>query len=207
LGKLKTERLIPVAPRVCQLVNRLRYLRPWRRSRLGYGRLRPAPTQLRLIQTPTRVIVPLSVDEVARFRSSFPTSHDLAIVGLLLYGYPVRSCRSIARTYNSQTRRFRVRGKGNRVCVLPPAHESVELLDHYMSLERPARCGQALLCLKGPARGHRMTSYRLGELVGIIRSRQSGSTSGSRRSLSTGSNPAGALGANTMAKCNLRSGL
>ena len=33
----------------------------WRQSRLGYGRLRPALTQLR-VKTPKRVIVPLSVD-------------------------------------------------------------------------------------------------------------------------------------------------
>ena len=38
----------------------------WRQSRLGYGRLRPALTQLR-VKTPKRVVMPLSVDEVARF--------------------------------------------------------------------------------------------------------------------------------------------
>jgi hypothetical protein len=41
--------------------------RYWRHSRLGYGRLRPALTQLR-VKTPKRVIVPLSVDAVARPR-------------------------------------------------------------------------------------------------------------------------------------------
>jgi integrase len=55
----------------------------WRQSRLGYGRLRPALSQLR-VKTPKRVVVPLTVEEVARFWSSFRTSRDLAIVGLML---------------------------------------------------------------------------------------------------------------------------
>jgi len=62
----------------------------WRQSRLGYGRSRPALTQLR-VKTPKRVIVSLSVDEVARFWSSFRTSRDLAIVGLMLL-HGLRSC-------------------------------------------------------------------------------------------------------------------
>jgi site-specific recombinase XerD len=41
----------------------------------------------------------------------------------------------------------------------------VELLDHYLSLERPPLCGQALfVCLKGPARGSRMTPAGLRSL-------------------------------------------
>jgi site-specific recombinase XerD len=48
---------------------------------------------------------------------------------------------------------------------LPLAPESVELLDHYLSLERPPHCGQALfVCLKGPARGNRMSSAGLRSL-------------------------------------------
>jgi len=155
------------------------------------------------------MIVPLSVDEVARLWSSFRTSRNRAIVGpILLDGLRSSEVVSLNRedVQLLETRRFVFRGKGNRVCVLPLAHESVEPLNHYMCLERPARCGQALLCLKGPARGHRMTSYRLGELVGIIRPSVWINESGSCRSLSTGSHPVGALGANTMAKCNLWSG-
>jgi len=66
----------------------------WRQSRLGYGRPRPALTQLR-VKTPKRVIVPLSVEQVARFWSSFHTSRDLAIVGLMLL-HGLRSCEVLA---------------------------------------------------------------------------------------------------------------
>jgi integrase len=130
-----------------------------RHSRLGYGRLRPALTQLR-VKTPKRVIVPLSVDAVARFWSSFRTSRDLAIVGLMLL-HGLRSCEVLALNREDvqfQESQIRVPGKGKRIRVLPLARESVELLEHYLSLERPPRCGEALfVCLKGPARGNRMT--------------------------------------------------
>lgn len=138
----------------------------WRQSRLGYGRLRPALTQLR-VKTPKRVVVPLSVDEVARFWSSFRTSRDLAIVGLMLL-HGLRSCEVLALNREDvqlPDSQIRVLGKGKRIRMLPLARESMELLDHYMSLERPPRCGQALfVCLKGPARGTRMTPAGLRSL-------------------------------------------
>jgi site-specific recombinase XerD len=138
----------------------------WRQSRLGYGRLRPALTQLR-VKTPKRLVVPLSVDEVARFWSSFRTARDLAIVGLMLL-HGLRSCEVLA--LNREDVQFpesqiRVQGKGKRIRVLPLARESVELIEHYLSLERPPLCGQALfVCLKGPARGNRMTPAGLRSL-------------------------------------------
>ena len=55
----------------------------WRRAPMGLGRPLPAVSRLR-VREPKRTIVPLSVDEVARFWSSFRTSRDLAIVGLML---------------------------------------------------------------------------------------------------------------------------
>ena len=138
----------------------------WRRSRLGYGRPRPALTQLR-VKTPKRVVVPLSVEEVARFWSSFRTSRDLAIVGLMLL-HGLRSCEVLALNRQDvllPESQMRVQGKGKRIRVLPLARESVQLLDHYLSLERPPLCGQALfVCLKGPARGNWMTPAGLRSL-------------------------------------------
>jgi len=55
----------------------------WQRAPIGIGKPRPALSRLR-VKTPKRTIVPLSVDEVARFWSSFRSSRDLAIVGLVL---------------------------------------------------------------------------------------------------------------------------
>jgi site-specific recombinase XerD len=138
----------------------------WRRSRLGYGRPRPALTQLR-VKTPKRVVLPLSVEEVARFWSSFRASRDLAIVGLMLL-HGLRSCEVLAlnrEDVQCAESQIQVQGKGKRIRILPLARESVELLDHYLSLERPPHCGQALfVCLKGSARGNRMTPAGLRSL-------------------------------------------
>jgi site-specific recombinase XerD len=60
---------------------------------------------------------------------------------------------------------IRVSGKGNKLRVLPLAAETIKLLDHYLSLERPANCGAALfVALKGRARGRRMTAAGLRSL-------------------------------------------
>ena len=51
-----------------------------------------------------------------------------------------------------------MRGKGNKLRFLPLAPETVQLIDHYLRLERPNPCTAALfVSLKGPARGARMT--------------------------------------------------
>src|SRR3984893_5563869 len=138
----------------------------WRRSQLGYGRPRPALTQLR-VKTPKRVVVPLSVEEVACFWSSFQTSRDLAIVGLMLL-HGLRSCEVLALNREDiqfSDSQIRVLGKGKKIRMLPLDRESAKLLDHYLCLERPPYCGEALfVCLKGPARGNRMTPAGLRSL-------------------------------------------
>jgi integrase len=137
-----------------------------RPSPLGFARPRPALSQLR-VRAPKRVIVPLSVDEVARFWSSFRTARDLAIVGLmLLQGLRSREVLALNRedVLLSESQ-IRVLGKGSKVRWLPLASETVELLDHYLRLERPAHCGAALfVCLKGRARGTRLTPAGLRSL-------------------------------------------
>ena len=53
---------------------------------------------------------------------------------------------------------LRVRGKGNKFRFLPLAPETVQLLEHYLRLERPNPCSAALfVAIKGHARGRRMT--------------------------------------------------
>jgi len=131
----------------------------WWRSPLGIGRPRPTLSRLR-VKEPKRIVMPLSVDEVARFWSSFRTSRDLAIVGLmLLQGLRLKevvalNCEDVLPSESQ----IRVRGKGNKIRILPLASDTVLLLDHYLRLERPRGCGQPLfVSLKGPARGVRMT--------------------------------------------------
>jgi integrase len=119
------------------------------------------------VKTPKRVIVPLAVDEVARFWASFRTSRDLAIVGLMLFD-GLRSCEVLSLNRDDlllAESQMRVQGKGNKQRWLPLAPETIQLLDHYLGLERPPQCGSALFVgLKGRARGRRMTPAGLRSL-------------------------------------------
>ena len=137
-----------------------------RRQPLGLARPRWAISRLR-VKVPKRCIVPLSVEEVARFWSSFRTTRDLAIVGLMLL-QGLRSAEVLALNPDElllTEGQLRVRGKGNKVRFLPLAPETIQLLDHYMRLERPNPCSAALfVSLKGPARGQRMTPAGLRSL-------------------------------------------
>ena len=134
-----------------------------RRGPMGLARPRPAMSRLR-VKVPRRNIVPLSVNEVARFWSSFRSSRDLAMVGLMLL-HGLRSAEVLALNCDDvllPEAQLRVHGKGNKLRFLPLAPETIQLLDHYLQLERPSPCGAALfVVLKGRARGTRMNAAGL----------------------------------------------
>lgn len=142
------------------------YQRYLRRSPLGLARPRLVMSRMR-VKVPKRAIVPLSVDEVARFWASFHTDRDLAIVGLMLL-QGLRSAEVLALNRDDvllSEGQLRVRGKGQKLRFLPMAPETVQLIDQYSRLERPNPCGAALfVSLKGPARGVRMTAAGLRSL-------------------------------------------
>jgi integrase len=137
-----------------------------RRKPMGLGRPRMALSRLR-VKVPKRNVVPLSVNEVARFWSGFRTARDLAIVGLMLLE-GLRSAEVLALNRDDvllSEAQLRVRGKGNKFRFLPLAPETVQLLEHYLHLERPNPCSAALfVSLKGRARGARMTPAGLRSL-------------------------------------------
>jgi integrase len=153
----------PDAP--CQVARGFHQVYLHRRP-LGLGRPRFDLSRLR-VREPRLTIVPLSVDEVARFWSSFRNARDLAIVGLMLM-HGLRSAEVIALNRDDvllSEGQLRVRGKGSKMRFLPLAPETKQLLDHYLRLERPDPCSAALfVVLKGPARGHRMTRAGLRSL-------------------------------------------
>ena len=137
-----------------------------RRRPMGLGRPRVAMSRLR-VKVPKHNIVPLSVNEVARFWLSFRISRDLAIVGLMVL-QGLRSAEVLALNHDDvllPEGQLRVPGKGNKLRFLPLAPETMQLLDHYLRLERPNPCTAALfVLLKGPARGARMTPAGLRSL-------------------------------------------
>jgi len=133
---------------------------------MGLGRPRLAMSRLR-VKVPKRNIVPLSVNEVSRFWSSFRTARDLAIVGLMLL-QGLRSAEVLALNRDDallSEAQLRVHGKGNKFRFLPLAPETVQLLEHYLRLERSNPCSAALfVSLKGCVRGARMTRAGLRSL-------------------------------------------
>ena len=153
----------PDAP--CQAAHGFQQVYLHRRP-LGLGRPRFELSRLR-VREPKLAIVPLSVDEVARFWSSFRNARDLVIVGLMLM-HGLRSAEVMALNRDDvllSEGQLRVRGKGNKLRFLPLAPETTQLLDHYLLLERPDPCSAALfVVLKGPARGQRMTPAGLRSL-------------------------------------------
>ena len=153
----------PDAP--CQVARGFHKIYLHRRP-MGLGRPRFEISRLR-IREPRRNVIPLSVEEVARFWSSFRNARDLAIVGLMLM-HGLRSAEVIALNRDDvllSEGQLRVRGKGNKMRLLPLAPETTQLLDHYLRLERPDPCTAALfVVLKGTARGQRMTPAGLRSL-------------------------------------------
>lgn len=141
--------------------------RQYRRfSALGYGRPRLAWSEPRLKESHP-VIVPLTVDEVARFWASFRTCRDMAIVGLMLLN-GLRSGEVLALTLTDVAfaeARLLVHGKGRRQRLLPLAAETLRLFEVYLHTERPQTSSPYLfVCLKGRARGRPMTRAGLRSL-------------------------------------------
>jgi len=131
-----------------------------KRSPLGYGRPgRAIVSRLRLKQ-PQRLIVPLSQQQVDQFWSSFHTFRDLALVGLMLLD-GLRSAEVLAlqlEDFQAPSAQLRVNGKGDKQRLLPLPQDLIDVLNHYLKLERPCSTSKALfVCLKGPRRGHPLT--------------------------------------------------
>jgi len=138
-----------------------------KRSPLGYGRPRHAIARGLRLKQDRRVIVPLSAEEVAKFWQSFRTYRDLALVGLMLLD-GLRSCEVLALQLEDvqlADDQIRVHGKGNKQRLVPLPAEILEVLRHYLRLERPLTNTPVLfVSLKGRQRGQPMTAAGLRSL-------------------------------------------
>jgi site-specific recombinase XerD len=126
------------------------------RSPLGYGRRRRTLASGLRLTEPRRLIQPLSSDDVDRFWNSFHTYRDLAIVGLMLFD-GLRSAEVLALKLddlNFSEALIHVHGKGNKPRLLPLPQEIIDLLQNYLSIERPRTNSACLfVSLKGRSRG------------------------------------------------------
>jgi site-specific recombinase XerD len=137
------------------------------RSSLGYGRRQTKITTNLRLRQPSRVIIPLSADQVARFWKGFRTFRDLAIVALMLQD-GLRSCEVLQLQLEDlvlSDAHIRVSGKGRKQRVLPLTADTLQVLQNYLHLERPLTNSCALfVSLKGRRRGQPMTAAGLRSL-------------------------------------------
>jgi integrase len=119
---------------------------------MGIGKPRPALGRLR-VKTAKRTIVPLSVDEVARFWSSFRNSRGLAIVGLMLVqGLRSQEVLDLRRDdLLLSESQIQVRGKGNKTRFLPRAPGQQNSLTTISGSNGRGLPRTLCLSLKGPA--------------------------------------------------------
>jgi len=135
---------------------------------MGVGKPRLALSRWR-VRTAKRTIVALSVDEVARFGSSFRNSRDLATVGrMLLQG--LRSQEVLALRCDEvrlSEAQIRVRDKGNKTRFLPLAPEATA--PRPLSAARTsAHFGERCVCFsQGPRSRRRYDSGRITLAVSI----------------------------------------
>ncbi len=138
-----------------------------KRSPLGYGRPRPAIARGLRLKQDRRVILPLSHEDVEKFWQSFCTYRDLALVGLMLWD-GLRSCEVLALQLEDlqfAEGQMRIQGKGNKQRLVPLPPEILEVLGHYLRLERPLTNAPALfVSLKGRRRGQPLTAAGLRSL-------------------------------------------
>src|ERR1700688_1461063 len=130
------------------------------RPPLGYGRSHCVLSSGLRLKQPQRVMAPLSAEEVAKFWDSFRTFRDLALVALMLLdGLRSREALDLQlEDLQLAEAQLCVLGKGNKRRVLPLPVETLEVLQHYLRLERPLTNSSALfVSLKGRRRGQPMT--------------------------------------------------
>jgi integrase/recombinase XerD len=138
-----------------------------KRSPLGYGRPRPAIAHGLRLKQDRRVIVPLPNEQVEKFWQSFRTYRDLALVGLMLWD-GLRSCEVLALQLEDlqlADGQMRIQGKGNKQRLVPLPQEILEVLGHYLRLERPlTNVSTLFVSLKGRQRGQPLTAAGLRSL-------------------------------------------
>lgn len=119
------------------------------------------------VKVPSRIVVPLTHQQITDFFSSLKTWRDIVITGFMLF-CGLRSKEVIGLKLNDISiteEQFRVLGKGNKERLIPLPKNLFEAIDKYIRLERPETESPYLfVVLKGPQRGNPMTYFTLRRL-------------------------------------------
>jgi site-specific recombinase XerD len=139
---------------------------------MGLQRLRQRSERQLRVKEPRTLVEPLSVTQVRDLLQSFRCYRDLAIAYLmLLCGLRSGEVRGLrVPSIDFCDRRVRVRGKGDKERMMPLPRLLVDIIQRYLSLERPQSSDDHLfLVRRGAHRGQPMTAAALRR---IFRSRR-----------------------------------
>lgn len=125
---------------------------------------RPKPSSRLRVREPKRLPRGLAAEEVRAILSSFRSSRDRAIAGLMLYS-GLRSAEVLAlcvEDVDVARGWVRVTGKGERERRVPVDREVAGLIQTYLLVERPETDQRALFVVaKGPHRGRPLSAAGL----------------------------------------------
>jgi len=117
------------------------------------------------LKVPTRLVDPLSHNEVQRFLAGIKKYRDLAIIYLMLL-CGLRSAEVLGLEIDDIDfieNQMRVRGKGNKERILPLSNLARKTLKLYLDYERPVKCSHSkcFVTLRGSTRAKPMTKESL----------------------------------------------
>jgi integrase/recombinase XerC len=136
-----------------------------RDSELGLQRMPAATSRQLRVKEPKKVVEPLTVAQVRALVLGMSRYRDLCIAHLMLL-CGLRSQETLnlrVGDVDFHDRRVRVRGKGNKERMVPLPKLLEDLLQRYLTLERPLTCAtdRALVILQGAKRGEPMSRAAL----------------------------------------------
>ena len=117
-----------------------------------------------LVKVPSRIIIPLTRQQVAQFISTLRTWRDIAITAfMLLCGLRSKEVIDLKLDDIRITEdQVRINGKGGKERIVPLPRDLVIATRRYIQLERPKESVDSLfVILKGPHRGNSLTSAGL----------------------------------------------
>jgi len=138
-----------------------------RDQEMGLQRVHQRSERQLRVKEPRTLVEPLSVSQVRDLLQSFHRYRDLAIAYLmLLCGLRSGEIRELrVSSVDFDDRRVRIRGKGDKERMMPIPKLLVDLLQRYLSLERPQGSTDHLfLVLRGARRAQPMTPAALRRL-------------------------------------------
>lgn len=126
------------------------------------------------VKTPTKIMDPLTPKEIDRFLADINRYRDLGITLTMLLCGLRREEITLLRLedVNFHQSSLRIRGKGKRERIVPMPFCLMQVMEHYLSMERPTEsCDRFFVILQGAKAGSPMTTSGIRSLFRKRRAR------------------------------------